>query len=229
MRIHWINVRRLINELEPNEMKFELRSTKLPKLYNESRSFYRLFFFFLINFRHFFSGKLQASIDQHKAYEKTIRDAKQTVKKNDKEYNREVKKRDAARSDTASLKLKVRFCSIEKQFFEFISFQLAALINERERMQHEIERLNDEFAQARADEKNRDDQRKQELDVLQSSVSKREEKLDKIIKKEREKTTSIDEDERKLNKINVYVGFPMKFLIRFFFFSTDKSIVIRRP
>jgi len=110
------------------------------------------------------------------------------VKKNDKEYNREVKKRDAARSDTASLKLKVRFCSIEKQFFEFISFQLAALINERERMQHKIERLTDEFSKARADEKNRDDQRKQELDVLQSSVSKREEKLDKIIKKEREKT-----------------------------------------
>ena len=51
--------------------------------------------------------KLQASIDQHKAYEKTIRDAKETVKKNDRDYNAEVKKRDAIRSDTASLKLKV--------------------------------------------------------------------------------------------------------------------------
>ncbi|CAF4666600.1 unnamed protein product, partial [Rotaria magnacalcarata] len=32
------------------------------------------------------AGKLQASIDQHKAYEKAIRDAKSTVKKNDRAY-----------------------------------------------------------------------------------------------------------------------------------------------
>lgn len=70
-------------------------------------------------------------------------------------------------------------------------------------MQLEIERLNEEFAQARAEEQAREDRRKQELDMLQSSVTKREEKLDKIIKKEREKTTLIDEDERKLEKINV--------------------------
>ncbi len=51
--------------------------------------------------------KLQASIDQHKAYEKTILEAKETVKKNDRAYNKEVKKRDATRADTSSLKLKV--------------------------------------------------------------------------------------------------------------------------
>ena len=76
---------------------------------------------------------------------------------------------------------------------------------DRERIQHDIHRLNEEFEQARQSEKLRDDQRKQELDVLQSNVSKREDKLDKIIKKEREKTTLIDEDERKLEKIHVYV------------------------
>jgi len=56
-----------------------------------------------------FRGKLQASVDQYKAYEKTIRDAKETVKANDRNYNEEVAKRDAIRSDTASLKLKVKF------------------------------------------------------------------------------------------------------------------------
>jgi hypothetical protein len=56
-----------------------------------------------------FRGKLQASVDQYKAYEKTIRDAKETVKANDQNYNEEVAKRDAIRSDTASLKLKVKF------------------------------------------------------------------------------------------------------------------------
>jgi hypothetical protein len=80
---------------------------------------------------------------------------------------------------------------------------LGTLGNNRERIQYEIERLNAEFEQARAEEKTRDDRRKQELDILQSNVSKREEKLEKIIKKEREKTTLIDDDERKLDKINV--------------------------
>jgi multidrug resistance efflux pump len=80
---------------------------------------------------------------------------------------------------------------------------LGTLGNDRERIQYEIERLNAEFEQARAEEKTRDDRRKQELDILQSNVSKREEKLEKIIKKEREKTTLIDDDERKLDKINV--------------------------
>ena len=79
---------------------------------------------------------------------------------------------------------------------------------DRERIQYEIQRLNEEFEQARLTEKTRDDQRKQELDILQSSVSKREEKLDKIIKKEREKTTLMDEDERKLEKIHLYVHTP---------------------
>ncbi len=80
---------------------------------------------------------------------------------------------------------------------------MGTLGNDRERIQYEIERLNAEFEQARAEEKTRDDRRKQELDILQSNVSKREEKLEKIIKKEREKTTLIDDDERKLDKINV--------------------------
>ena len=70
-------------------------------------------------------------------------------------------------------------------------------------MQHEIERLRYQLEQARLQEQTRENQRKQELDMLQSSVSKREDKLDKIIKKEREKTTLIDEDERKLEKINM--------------------------
>jgi type VI protein secretion system component VasF len=60
----------------------------------------------------FFRAKLQASIDQHKTYEKIIRDAKQTVNKNDDAYNEEVAKRDALRADTASLKLKVKFLII---------------------------------------------------------------------------------------------------------------------
>lgn len=62
-----------------------------------------IFVFHSIEFR----AKLQALIDQYKTYEKTIRDAKETVKKNDRAYEAEVKKRDAARSDVASLKLKV--------------------------------------------------------------------------------------------------------------------------
>jgi hypothetical protein len=70
-------------------------------------------------------------------------------------------------------------------------------------MQHEIERLKYQLEQARLQEETRESQRKQELDMLQSSVSKREDKLDKIIKKEREKITLIDEDERKLEKINM--------------------------
>jgi hypothetical protein len=85
----------------------------------------------------------------------------------------------------------------------FVFLKLGSLTNDRERIQYEIERLNSEFDQARLEEKNRDDQRQQELDILQSNVSKREEKLDKIIKKEREKTTLIDEDERKLEKVNM--------------------------
>lgn len=68
-----------------------------------------------------------------------------------------------------------------------------------------MERLNAEFEQARLEEQIREDRRKQELDLLQSNANKREEKLDKIIKKEREKTTLIDEDERKLEKIEMYV------------------------
>lgn len=51
--------------------------------------------------------KLEAAIDQHKTYEKTISDAKETVKKNDRAYNIEVKKRDAARAQGTTLKLKV--------------------------------------------------------------------------------------------------------------------------
>ncbi len=80
--------------------------------------------------------------------------------------------------------------------------KLGTLTNDRERIQYEIERLNSEFNQARSEETLRNDQRQQELDILHANVSKREEKLDKIIKKEREKTTLIDEDERKLEKMN---------------------------
>jgi len=81
--------------------------------------------------------------------------------------------------------------------------KLISLTNDREHIQREIERLNDEFNQARLEEKAREDRRQQELDTLQSNVLKREEKLDKIIKKEREKTTIIDDDERKLDKIQM--------------------------
>lgn len=153
----------------------------------------------------FIRTKLEASIDQHKTYEKTISDAKETVKKNDRAYNVEVKKRDATRSDTASLKLKVNFFILIFFYLNlmFVFIKLTTLMNDRERIQHEIQRLNYEFDQARLEEKTREDHRQQEIDVLQSSVSKREEKLDKIIKKEREKTTLIDEDERKLEKITM--------------------------
>lgn len=61
-----------------------------------------------------FRAKLQASIDLHKTYEKTISDAKETVKKNDRAYDAEVKKRDAMRSDSASLKLKVGFLIVSR-------------------------------------------------------------------------------------------------------------------
>jgi hypothetical protein len=66
-----------------------------------------------------FRTKLQASIDQHRTYEKTIRDAKETVKKNDRAYNAEVNKRDTMRAGTANLKLKVKLC-----FFFLIVFQI---------------------------------------------------------------------------------------------------------
>ena len=79
---------------------------------------------------------------------------------------------------------------------------MATLGSDRERIQHEIERLNEEFEQARLEEKLRADHRKQEIDALQANVNKREEKLDKILKKSREKATLIDEDERKLEKID---------------------------
>ena len=75
--------------------------------------------------------------------------------------------------------------------------------NDRERMQLEIERLNGELHQAHLDEQAREEKRKQELDTLRGNVSKREEKLDKLIKKQREKTTIIDEDERRLDKTKV--------------------------
>ncbi len=77
------------------------------------------------------------------------------------------------------------------------------MTKDRELIQYEIEHLKNAFDQARLEENTRENHRKQELDALQSNVSKREEKLDKIIKKEREKTTLIDEDERKLEKIHV--------------------------
>ncbi|CAF2707819.1 unnamed protein product [Rotaria sp. Silwood2] len=60
--------------------------------------------------------KLQASIDQHKAYQKTIHDAKVTVKKNDRAYEEEVKKRDTARADIASNKLKTTAHDLEATF-----------------------------------------------------------------------------------------------------------------
>ncbi|CAF5115259.1 unnamed protein product, partial [Rotaria magnacalcarata] len=83
------------------------------------------------------------------------------------------------------------------------------------RLQHDIERLNTEFDQARLEEKLREDHRKQELDALQAIATKREEKLDKILKKEREKATVIDEDERKLEKIEIQIDRDKKSLTRF--------------
>ena len=79
--------------------------------------------------------------------------------------------------------------------------QLKTIGNERERIQLEIERRKNEFEQARLDEDERQRLRRNELENLQANVTKREEKLDKLIKKQREKTTVIDEDERRLEKI----------------------------
>jgi len=81
--------------------------------------------------------------------------------------------------------------------------KLSALANDRENIQYEIERLNGDLERAQLEEKARDDLRKQELDTLQANVSKRESKLDKILKKSREKTILIDEYQQKLDKINV--------------------------
>jgi hypothetical protein len=67
----------------------------------------------------------------------------------------------------------------------------------RDRIQGEIQRLNDE--------QTREEQRKQELDSLQVDASKREEKLDRTMKKHREKAILFDEDERKLVKMKTYV------------------------
>jgi hypothetical protein len=53
------------------------------------------------------SAKLDEAVDQHRTYEQTIVDAKETVKTNDRAYNTEVVKRDAARAETTALKLKV--------------------------------------------------------------------------------------------------------------------------
>lgn len=74
---------------------------------------------------------------------------------------------------------------------------------DRERIQYEIERLRANLERARAEEQARDDVRKQELSALEEVVLKRESKLEKILKKTREKTVLIDEYERKLEKINV--------------------------
>jgi hypothetical protein len=75
----------------------------------------------------------------------------------------------------------------------------------RDRIQGEIQRLNDELERARSDEQTREEQRKQELDSLQVDASKREEKLDRTMKKHREKAILFDEDERKLVKMKTYV------------------------
>ena len=56
--------------------------------------------------------KLQASIDQHKTHEKTIHNAKEIIKKNDRAYDKEVKKRDVARAEIASHKLKVNHLAL---------------------------------------------------------------------------------------------------------------------
>ena len=55
---------------------------------------------------------------------------------------------------------------------------------------------------ARAEEQARDDERKKELAVLEENALKREGKLEKILKKSKEKTVLIDEYERQLAKIN---------------------------
>lgn len=75
------------------------------------------------------------------------------------------------------------------------------IAQDRERMQLQIARLREEFDKLKLEEEEREFERKRELDGIQVNVSKREEKLDKLIKKQREKTTSIDEDERRLDKI----------------------------
>ena len=56
-------------------------------------------------------SKLDASIDQHASYEKTIADAQVTVESHRTAYSDECKKRDDARSATSTMKLKVKYVS----------------------------------------------------------------------------------------------------------------------
>ncbi|CAF3902426.1 unnamed protein product [Adineta steineri] len=142
--------------------------------------------------------KLHTAQDLHKTYLKTIADAKENVKKNTVAYNEEVIKRDAARSEMSDLKLK-----------------LMALQSDRQNIQSEIERLSINLERARLEEKARDDQRKQELEVLQANALKRESKLEKILKKTREKSIIIDEHERKLAKINEQIDRHQKTITRY--------------
>ncbi|UJR14680.1 hypothetical protein I4U23_001673 [Adineta vaga] len=143
------------------------------------------------------TNKLHTAQDLHKTYLKTIADAKVTVKKNERTYKEEVTKRDAARSDIANCKLK-----------------LSILGSDRENIQFEIQRLTANLERARSEEQARDDKRKEELASLEENALKREHKLEKILKKSREKTVLIDEYERKLEKINAQIDRHQKTLAR---------------
>ena len=90
-----------------NEKKYAVKLTKPSKQFNVSRRSRESRAFLTRKEFGSFRAKLEAAIDQHKTYEKTISDAKETVKKNDRAYNIEVKKRDAARAQGTTLKLKV--------------------------------------------------------------------------------------------------------------------------
>ncbi|CAF0745840.1 unnamed protein product [Adineta ricciae] len=143
------------------------------------------------------TNKLHAAQDLHKNYLKTIADSKQTVKKNERTYKEEVAKRDAARAEIANCKLK-----------------LSLLATNRENIQFEIQRLTANSERARSEEQAREDERKKELAILEENALKRESKLEKILKKSKEKIVLIDEYERQLAKINEQIDRHQKTLER---------------
>ncbi|CAF0745281.1 unnamed protein product [Adineta ricciae] len=143
------------------------------------------------------TNKLHAAQDLHKTYLKTIADSKQTVKKNERTYKEEVAKRDAARAEIANCKLK-----------------LSLLATDRENIQFEIQRLTANSERARSEEQAREDERKKELAILEENALKRESKLEKILKKSKEKIVLIDEYERQLAKINEQIDRHQKTLER---------------
>ena len=82
---------------------------------------------------------------------------------------------------------------------------------------------------ARSEEQAREDERKKELGILEENALKRESKLEKILKKSKEKMVLIDESERQLAKLKEYLYKCMRFLYKSnCYIRLDKLIATRK-